>query len=49
MFQKCTKDLKHLPNCNTCKYISGMFALCISIPTKSLKNIKGPHKSFMGF
>jgi hypothetical protein len=22
---------------------SGIFALCISTPTKSLKNIKGPH------
>ena len=28
---------------------SGIFVLCISTPTKSLKNIKGPHESFMGF
>ena len=26
-----------------------IFALCISTPIKSLKNIKGPHESFMGF
>ena len=51
MFQKCTKDKLITFACkyNTCKFISGSFVLCISTPTKSLKNIKGPHENFMGF
>ena len=46
MFQKCTKENLIATPVNT---FSGIFALCISTPTKSLKNIKDPHESFMGF